>query len=133
MPHTKSAWKRLRQTEKRRARNRAAKKAIKVQIKKFLVVLKDGSPEEKKTEFLQAIKKLDKAGVRRVLHPNTVQRRGNRRSGANSVSPLRHQRPRRLRDQTWGRHSLSAILDGNRNCHSATLQQEGYGIWGLSL
>lgn len=75
MPHTKSAWKRLRQTEKRRARNRAAKKAIKVQIKKFLVVLKDGTPEEKKTEFLQAIKKLDKAGVRRVLHPNTVARR----------------------------------------------------------
>ena len=43
MPHTRSAEKRLRQNEKRQARNRAAKKAIRVQIKKFMAAVKDGS------------------------------------------------------------------------------------------
>ena len=49
MPHTRSAAKYLRKTEKRRLRNRSVKKGIKTQIKKFMEVAKSGNrdaPEE---------------------------------------------------------------------------------------
>ena len=75
MPHTKSAKKALRQDAKRRERNRAVKKALKVQIKKFLAALKDGTPEQQQAEFVACAKKLDKAGVRRVIHPNAAARK----------------------------------------------------------
>lgn len=75
MPHTKSAEKALRQTEKRRLHNRAVKKAMKVQIKKFLASLKDGTPEQRLTEFKAAAKKLDKAAAKRIIHKNTAARK----------------------------------------------------------
>lgn len=75
MPHTSSAEKALRQTEKRRERNRATKKAIKQQIKKFLGTLKDGSTEQKQAEFKLCVKKLDKAAAKRVIHKNAAARK----------------------------------------------------------
>jgi len=72
MPHTKSAEKSLRQTEKRRLRNRAAKKAIKVQIKTFLGALTGGDAA---AELKAAIRKLDKAAAKRVIHPNAAARK----------------------------------------------------------
>ena len=75
MPHTPSAKKRLRQTAKRRLRNRATKKAIRVQIKKFEEVAKQGAGEQTQAELIQAIKKLDKAAARRVIHPNAAARK----------------------------------------------------------
>lgn len=75
MPHTKSAKKALRQDAKRRDRNRVAKKAIKSQIKKFMAALSEGTPETKQAEFIACIKKLDKAGARRVIHPNAAARK----------------------------------------------------------
>ena len=76
MPHTKSAKKALRQTEKRNARNKTAKKAIKTQIKKFLTVVKDGgTPEQKMAEFKIAVKKLDKAAASNVIHRNLASRK----------------------------------------------------------
>src|SRR5207249_8437241 len=48
MPHTRSAKKNLRKSEKRRLRNRAAKKVVKGQIKKFQAAL-DGPVEELRT------------------------------------------------------------------------------------
>jgi small subunit ribosomal protein S20 len=75
MPHTHSAKKRLRQSIKRRAHNRAAKKAIKIQTKKFLAAVKEGSPDQARQEYNLTAKKLDKAGARRVLHPNTAARK----------------------------------------------------------
>jgi small subunit ribosomal protein S20 len=72
MPHTRSAEKSLRQDEKRRQRNRAAKKAIKTQIKSFLgAVGSDGAAVELKA----AIRKLDKAAAKRVIHPNAAARK----------------------------------------------------------
>jgi small subunit ribosomal protein S20 len=87
MPHTESAKKSLRQTEKRNARNKAAKKAIKTQIKKFLATLKDGSAEQKMTEFKLAVKKLDKAASAKVLHRNTVSRRKSQLARMLAVKP----------------------------------------------
>jgi small subunit ribosomal protein S20 len=74
MPHTSSAEKRLRQTEKRRAHNRSVKKAIKAEIKKFLAAAKD-SPETAGDALKAVVKKLDKAAARRIVHPNLAARK----------------------------------------------------------
>jgi small subunit ribosomal protein S20 len=75
MPHTKSAKKALRQDAKRRDRNRAVKKALKTQIKKFAAALTEGTPEQKQAEFIACVKKLDKAAARRIIHPNAAARK----------------------------------------------------------
>ncbi len=77
MPHLKSAKKSLRQNAKRRLRNRAAKKGIKLEIKTFLAVVqnKDSTPEQLKAELSKAAKKLDKAAAKRVIHPNVAARK----------------------------------------------------------
>lgn len=76
MPHTKSAAKRMRQSEKRRRHNKAALKEVKDQIKKVQSLAKsDANLEELKEETRLAIKKLDKAGQRRVVHPNLASRK----------------------------------------------------------
>jgi small subunit ribosomal protein S20 len=72
MPHTKSAKKSLRQDEKRRLRNRAAKKAIRVQIKTFLGAIEG---EKAADELKAAIRRLDKAAAKSVIHPNTAARK----------------------------------------------------------
>jgi small subunit ribosomal protein S20 len=75
MPHTSSAKKRLRQTEKRRARNRSALRTIKEQIKKLLDVVETGTLDDAKKEFNLAAKRLDKAAAHKVIHKNTAARR----------------------------------------------------------
>ena len=74
MPHTKSAEKRLRQTEKRRARNRATTKALKKQTRGVADALKAGDPATVATEMVAATKKLDKAAARGVIHKNKAAR-----------------------------------------------------------
>jgi len=75
MPHTSSAKKRLRQTAKRRTLNRAAIKAIKKQIKKVDELAAGGASDQLRAEIKNAIKKLDKAAARRVIHPNMAARK----------------------------------------------------------
>jgi small subunit ribosomal protein S20 len=60
MPHTRSAKKRLRQSIKRRAHNRAALKDLKSKLR---------------AEVQSAVKKLDKAAARRIVHPNLAARK----------------------------------------------------------
>lgn len=72
MPHTSSAKKSLRQDEKRRFRNRAAKKAIRVQIKTFTSAIGSDTATD---ELKAAVRKLDKAAAKRVIHPNTAARK----------------------------------------------------------
>ena len=75
MPHTSSAEKALRQDAKRRDRNRLAKKEVKLAIKKFLLTAKTGTPEQKKADFVACVKKLDKCGVRGIIHRNAAARK----------------------------------------------------------
>jgi small subunit ribosomal protein S20 len=75
MPHTKSAKKSLRQDQKRRDRNRAVKKALKAELKKFQAAVKAGNADAAKTEFVAVVKKLDKAAARKVIHPNAAARK----------------------------------------------------------
>jgi len=70
MPHTPSAKKRMRQYDKRRKYNRAYKKAIKESLKTFHTAVAGGTPEQLQADFKAAVKKLDKAAARGVIHPN---------------------------------------------------------------
>ena len=74
MPHTRSAKKNQRKIEKRRLANRAAKKAIKTQVKRFLAAV-EGPVEELRKEYDLAAKKLDKAAAKRIIHPNMAARK----------------------------------------------------------
>src|SRR5262249_5885662 len=74
MPHTRSAKKNMRKAEKRRLRNRAAKKVIKLQIKAFVAALA-GPVEEMKKQAALTAKKLDKAAAKGVIHKNMAARK----------------------------------------------------------
>src|SRR5262245_55925545 len=74
MPHTASAKKNLRKAEKRRLRNRATKKAVKTQLKRFEASLA-GPLETAQKEYNLAAKRLDKAAAKRVIHPNLAARK----------------------------------------------------------
>jgi small subunit ribosomal protein S20 len=75
MPNTKSAAKRMRQSVKRRLHNRVAKKVIKTVTKKAMTAMAAGDLENVAAGLKIALSKIDKAGARRVLHPNTAARR----------------------------------------------------------
>lgn len=70
MPHTMNAKKRMRQYAKRRKYNRSYRKAIKEQVKTF----EAATPEQAQAEFVKAVKKLDKAAARGVIHANKAAR-----------------------------------------------------------
>lgn len=75
MPNTPSAIKRLKQSTKRRMHNRIAKKIIKTYMKRTLASVAAKEFDKGEADFRTATAKIDKAGVRRVLHPNTAARR----------------------------------------------------------
>ncbi len=74
MPTTKSAKKRHRQSLERRARNRSVKSSLKTQIKKVSATAAEGNAEGTEEEFRLAVKKLDQAAAKRVIHPNKAAR-----------------------------------------------------------
>lgn len=74
MPTTKSASKRLRQSLERRAKNRSVKSDIKTQLKKVRAAIASADPALADTEFRLVAKKLDRAGAKRVIHPNVASR-----------------------------------------------------------
>jgi len=75
MPNSPSAAKRLRQSHKRRLHNRIAKKVVKTSMKKTLQDVAEKNLDKATVDFRAAVAKIDKAGARRVLHPNTAARR----------------------------------------------------------
>lgn len=74
MPHTKSASKRLRSSEKRRQRNRTAMKGVKKQTRAVADALTGGDAAAVSTAMVAASKKLDKAAARGVIHKNKAAR-----------------------------------------------------------
>lgn len=75
MPHTKSAKKAIRQDAKRNARNRAAKKGLKNQLKKVQEAATAGNVEQLKKEYNAAAQKLDLAASKNVIHRNLAARK----------------------------------------------------------
>ncbi len=82
MPNTQSAKKRLRQNVVRRARNRAAKSAIRTQIRKVRDAITAGDVALADTEFRLACKRLDKAAAAGIVHANMAGRVKSRLSAA---------------------------------------------------
>ena len=75
MPSSPSAIKRHKQSNKRRLHNRITRKVIKTLVKRTMASVAAKEFEKAEADFRQATAKIDKAGVRRVLHPNTAARR----------------------------------------------------------
>jgi small subunit ribosomal protein S20 len=65
----------MRQGVKRRLHNRVTKKVIKTLTKKAMTSLASQDLEKAAADLKIASAKIDKAGARRVLHPNTAARR----------------------------------------------------------
>jgi len=75
MPNSNSAAKRLRQSAKKRLHNRITKKLVKTSMKKTLQSVADKDLPKAEVDFRAAVARIDKAGAKRVLHPNTAARR----------------------------------------------------------
>src|SRR5690606_34312372 len=76
--NTKSAIKRIRTSEKRRLRNRAIRSSVRTAIKKFERALGQVEREESEALLRYALRKLDKAVTKGVLHRNTAARKKSR-------------------------------------------------------
>jgi small subunit ribosomal protein S20 len=75
MPHTRSARKNLRKTEKRRLHNRAVLRTLKTYIKKVFAFDEKGTIEELTESVRVAVKRLDKAAAKRIVHANLASRK----------------------------------------------------------
>lgn len=74
MANTKSAIKRIRTSEKRRVRNRAVRSRVRSALKTARTAL-TAAGDEARTAVLQAIRTLDKAVTKGVIHRNTASRK----------------------------------------------------------
>jgi small subunit ribosomal protein S20 len=73
-----SARKRIRQTAKRRARNRDRKRIIRLDLKKVHSAIAGGDKAVAVTELKAAQTVLDRIAARGSIHPNTAARRKSR-------------------------------------------------------
>lgn len=74
MPHTKSAWKRMKQAEKRKLHNRVIVKKVKAQVRTFLAAVKTNDLTKAVTEMSAAAQLLDRAGTKGYIHANKASR-----------------------------------------------------------
>lgn len=75
MPNTRSAKKNLRKSEKKRARNQNVKSALKTYVRSAKQSASEENAEEK---LRKAVKMLDKAAERGIIHKNQAARRKSR-------------------------------------------------------
>lgn len=73
MPNIKSAIKRVNTNEKKSAQNTAFKSAMRTAIKKFEVSVEQND-ENAKELFKTAVKQLDKAATKGLIHKNNANR-----------------------------------------------------------
>lgn len=78
MPNIKSAAKRVEITRKRTLRNKRIKSALKTTIKKFEKAMTTSSKEEATLKLRDALKAIDKAVTKGVLHKNAASRKKSR-------------------------------------------------------
>ena len=74
----KSSQKRERQNEKRRLRNRSYKSRARTMIRKAFLAIEEGNLDSAKVAADEAIKALDKAAAKGVIHKNNASRRKSR-------------------------------------------------------
>jgi small subunit ribosomal protein S20 len=78
LPNTKSAEKRVRQVVARTERNRRAKSMVKTSIRRFEEALKSGDQESAQARLLAAIRQIDKAAAKGIVHKNNAARKKSR-------------------------------------------------------
>lgn len=79
MPNKRSAAKRVRQSEKRRLRNKARKTMFKNAVKKVMKAMEENKSKEEVMELYRKAQILiDKAEQKGVLHRNTAARKKSR-------------------------------------------------------
>lgn len=78
MAHSRSAWKRARQSERRRARNRAARSRLRTEIRKLLSTIKGGDAPKAEAQLRATSRLLDQAAGRGTIHVNKAARHKSR-------------------------------------------------------
>ena len=78
MPRRRTSLKRKRADKKRHLRNLRIKKVLKKTIKKFQTLLSEKNVSEAKSLLAKIFSQLDKCAKKRILHPNTADRRKSR-------------------------------------------------------
>ena len=78
MANIKSQIKRNKQNRQQRVRNRVFRGTARTNVRRALVEIKAGNDEEAKAQSLKAIKALDKAAAKGVIHKNNAARRKSR-------------------------------------------------------
>jgi small subunit ribosomal protein S20 len=76
--HSLSAKKRVRQSDRHRAVNRARKSQVKTQIKKFETVMEGGDVKAATEEFRLLVKRLDQTAATSTMHKKTASRKKSR-------------------------------------------------------
>ncbi|MCD7929606.1 MAG: 30S ribosomal protein S20 [Clostridiales bacterium] len=70
MPNIKSAKKRVLVAQKKTARNKAAKSALKTTLKKFDAAVAEGNRSEADSVYKAAVKSVDQAAAAGLIHKN---------------------------------------------------------------
>ncbi len=78
MANIKSAIKRNKQNEKRRVKNRVFRGQARTAVKKARVAVESANKEEAQAKVLDAVKALDKAASKGIIHKNNAARRKSR-------------------------------------------------------
>ena len=78
MAHSLSAKKRVRQTIKRRARNRYRKEQLKETVKAFTTAVSTGALDKAATALNEVAKRLDKVAAKGTIHKNQASRKRSR-------------------------------------------------------
>jgi len=80
MPNIASAKKRLRQNIATRERNRSCRSFVRNRCKNVVKAVRAGNVEDANSLFRDAVKALDQAGVKRIIHKNAAARKKSRLS-----------------------------------------------------
>lgn len=78
MPNIKSAIKRVKTNDKRRAQNISQKSSLRTAIKSFEALVAENNAEAAKEALVTAVKKIDKAAAKGLIHKNTAARQKSR-------------------------------------------------------
>jgi len=78
LPNTQSAMKRLRQADKRRLRNRFYRSTARTYVKRARQAIEAGDLEDAQDAVRAAVRALDRAAEKGVIHKNNAARRKSR-------------------------------------------------------
>jgi small subunit ribosomal protein S20 len=78
MANTRSAQKRMRQSEKRRVRNAGIRSTVRTAVKSVRSAIDSGAAADARTQLSRTIRTLDKAVTKGILHRNAAARRKSR-------------------------------------------------------